>query len=93
MINIAIDGPAGAGKSTISKKAASELGYVYIDTGAMYRTLAHKALSLDIDIRTDVDSVEKMLSELSKYVNCCCFRSTSKIEISAIFRATESLSL
>lgn len=38
--NIAIDGPAGAGKSTIAKRIAKELGYVYVDTGAMYRALA-----------------------------------------------------
>lgn len=39
-INIAIDGPAGAGKSTIAKMAAKELGYIYVDTGALYRTIA-----------------------------------------------------
>lgn len=38
--NIAIDGPAGAGKSTIAKKVAKELGYIYVDTGAMYRAMA-----------------------------------------------------
>ena len=38
--NIAIDGPAGAGKSTIAKKLAKELGYIYVDTGAMYRAMA-----------------------------------------------------
>ncbi len=38
--NIAIDGPAGAGKSTVAKRAAKELGFVYVDTGAMYRTIA-----------------------------------------------------
>lgn len=43
-INIAIDGPAGAGKSTVARLVASRLGYVYIDTGAMYRALAWKAL-------------------------------------------------
>ena len=37
--NIAIDGPAGAGKSTIAKKLAADLGYVYVDTGAMYRAM------------------------------------------------------
>ena len=37
--NIAIDGPAGAGKSTIAKLAASELSYIYVDTGAMYRAI------------------------------------------------------
>ena len=39
-INIAIDGPAGAGKSTIAKLVAKEKGYIYVDTGAMYRGLA-----------------------------------------------------
>ncbi len=39
-MNIAIDGPAGAGKSTIARKLAEELGYVYVDTGAMYRAMA-----------------------------------------------------
>ena len=40
MYNIAIDGPAGAGKSTIAKIVAKELGFIYVDTGAMYRTMA-----------------------------------------------------
>lgn len=40
MINVAIDGPAGAGKSTIAKAAAKELGFIYVDTGALYRTIA-----------------------------------------------------
>ncbi len=39
-INIAIDGPAGAGKSTIAKMVSSQLGYIYVDTGALYRTIA-----------------------------------------------------
>lgn len=39
--NIAIDGPAGAGKSTIAKLAAKRLGFVYVDTGAMYLSLIH----------------------------------------------------
>lgn len=40
MINVAIDGPAGAGKSTIAKAAAKELGFIYVDTGALYRAVA-----------------------------------------------------
>lgn len=40
MISIAIDGPAGAGKSTIARRVAQELGYVYVDTGALYRAIA-----------------------------------------------------
>lgn len=47
--NIAIDGPAGAGKSTIAKKVAKELGILYLDTGAMYRALALKALRMGIE--------------------------------------------
>ncbi|MBR4966543.1 MAG: (d)CMP kinase, partial [Lachnospiraceae bacterium] len=39
-MNVAIDGPAGAGKSTIAKEVAKELGYIYVDTGAMYRAIA-----------------------------------------------------
>ncbi len=39
-INVAIDGPAGAGKSTIAKRIAGEMGYIYVDTGAMYRAMA-----------------------------------------------------
>ena len=50
MIKIAIDGPAGAGKSTIAQKIASKLGFVYIDTGAMYRAVTYKALQLGLDL-------------------------------------------
>lgn len=46
--NIAIDGPAGAGKSTIAKKLAADLGYVYVDTGAMYRAIAYYFLQNNI---------------------------------------------
>ena len=53
MTKIAIDGPAGAGKSTISKKVASELGYVYIDTGAMYRAVGLKAVRLGLDTKDE----------------------------------------
>lgn len=63
MTKIAIDGPAGAGKSTISKKVASSLGYVYIDTGAMYRTVGLKALRCGIDTK-DAEGVEKILGSL-----------------------------
>ncbi len=47
-MNIAIDGPAGAGKSTIAKTLAKNLGYIYVDTGAMYRAMAYYFLSHDI---------------------------------------------
>lgn len=50
MINIAIDGPAGAGKSTIAKRVAKELGFIYVDTGAMYRAIAYYLLTNDVDV-------------------------------------------
>ena len=49
MINIAIDGPAGAGKSTIAKKVAAEKNYIYVDTGAMYRAMALYLFRLGVD--------------------------------------------
>lgn len=52
-MNIAIDGPAGAGKSTIAKKLAKDLGYVYVDTGAMYRAMAYYFLSQNIDLTNE----------------------------------------
>lgn len=63
MINVAIDGPSGAGKSTIARRIASDLGYVYIDTGAMYRTLAYKAITLGIDIKNSPEEVVAKLPE------------------------------
>lgn len=58
MKQIALDGPAGAGKSTIAKKVAEQLKFVYIDTGAMYRTLALACIKNGIDI-SDEDKVSE----------------------------------
>lgn len=60
-MNIAIDGPAGAGKSTIAKLLAAKLRILYLDTGAMYRAVGLKALNTDVDI-SDAAAVEKMLA-------------------------------
>ena len=51
--NIAIDGPAGAGKSTIARRAAEELGFMYVDTGAMYRTIALYLLRSGTDMEDE----------------------------------------
>lgn len=59
-IQIAIDGPAGAGKSTIAKIVAEALGYTYIDTGAMYRAVTYKALKRNIKLN-DAKALEEML--------------------------------
>ena len=63
-ISIAIDGPAGAGKSTIAKALAKELGYHYVDTGAIYRTVAYFLDLLGISPK-DVDGVERYIDELT----------------------------
>ena len=62
VINVAIDGPAGAGKSSISRKAAAELGYIYIDTGALYRTVGVNALRNGVDLENN-EAIAASLSE------------------------------
>jgi cytidylate kinase len=64
MISIAIDGPGGAGKSTIAKRLAKELGFYYVDTGAIYRTVAYFLDLLGISPK-DVDGVERYIDELT----------------------------
>ena len=61
--NIAIDGPAGAGKSTIAKLAAKELSFIYVDTGAMYRTIALGLLRAGTDIE-DEAALKRQLSDI-----------------------------
>ena len=62
--NIAIDGPAGAGKSTIARKAASRLSFLYVDTGAMYRAIALGLLERKTDLR-DSEMLKEALEEIS----------------------------
>ncbi len=61
---VAIDGPAGAGKSTIAKRLAKELGYYYVDTGAIYRTVAYFFDLWGVSPK-DVDGVERYIDELT----------------------------
>lgn len=63
MINIAIDGPAGAGKSTIAKAAAGALGYIYVDTGALYRSIALYMLRYGVDAG-DETAVAPLLKQI-----------------------------
>lgn len=62
-IIVAVDGPAGAGKSTLSKVAARKLGLTYIDTGAMYRACALMALETGVDVRNETVPLHRMFDE------------------------------
>ena len=71
MIRIAIDGPSGAGKSTVAKALAAKLGIIYVDTGALYRTIGYYVRSKEVDPK-DAVAVEKLLPEIRielKYEN------------------------
>lgn len=70
MINVAIDGPAGAGKSTIAKAAAKQLNYIYVDTGALYRTIAYNAVKKNVV--DDTNAVIALLNDTKvelKYID------------------------
>lgn len=63
-ISIAIDGPAGAGKSTVARRLAKELGFIYVDTGAIYRTVAYFFDTWGISPK-DVDAIQRYIDELN----------------------------
>ena len=63
-ISIAIDGPAGAGKSTIAKRVAAELGYLYVDTGAIYRTVGYHMSLMGIGPK-DKDGIERCIDDVN----------------------------
>jgi cytidylate kinase len=95
-MKIAIDGPAGAGKSTIARKIASELDFVYIDTGAMYRALTWEALNKGININ-DAAALQKLaLSsdihfENGQQIYCNNINVTSDIRLPRITEAVSGV--
>lgn len=100
MINIAIDGPAGAGKSTIAKLIANEKGFIYLDTGAMYRALAVYALKNGVD-PLDEKAVDKLIVGVNmdiKYIDgvqhiiVCGEDVTSKIRENHVSKAASDIS-
>lgn len=100
MINIAIDGPAGAGKSTIAKLIAKEKGFIYLDTGAMYRALAVYALKNGVD-PLDEKAVDKLIVGVNmdiKYIDgvqhiiVCGEDVTSKIRENHVSKAASDIS-
>ena len=71
MKNIAIDGPAGAGKSTIAKEVSKQLGFIYVDTGALYRAVGYYVTKKGI-LPNDEENVTKILDKINvqlRFVN------------------------
>lgn len=71
MVSIALDGPAGAGKSTVAKGAAKALGFIYVDTGALYRTVGLKFLreGYNTELDCDIDSVLSTIEVSIKFID------------------------
>ena len=102
MIAIAIDGPAGAGKSSVARQVAARLGYVYVDTGALYRAIGYYMLCEGIDpanpeqVKTALDSgrisVELVFSDGEQRVLLCGRDVSDKIRTPAVSMAASQVS-
>lgn len=91
-IVIAIDGPAGCGKSTVAKQLSKILGIVYLDTGAMYRAVAYWAIENNINIDETDDTFINMLTELDmdiKYINSIPNIIVNGVNVTAHLRTKE----
>ncbi len=91
MISIAIDGPSGAGKSSLSRRLAAELGYIYVDTGAMYRTIGLYVLRSGADTE-DEDAVAALLSGIRlemRYVDGVQHMFLNGEDVSGLIRTEE----
>ena len=69
-INIAVDGPAGAGKSSIARAVAEEIGYIYVDTGALYRSIALYSIENKLDNESILNSLDKINIRL-EFIDKC----------------------
>ncbi len=93
---IAIDGPAGAGKSTIAKLAAKQLGYTYIDTGAMYRSVAWRVLQMytpPVDTKQILAALDGIVIKLSYNKNGDMLVFVNNTDVSRAIRTPEVTSL
>ncbi len=91
MKSIAIDGPSGAGKSTIAKILSKQLGFIYLDTGALYRSISYKLLNMNVDINNHI-LLEDILSTTKidiKFINNCQKIYIDDIDISDNIRKPE----
>ena len=90
MISVAVDGPAGAGKSTIAKAVSKELGYIYVDTGALYRTIALAAIRAGVIDNDEgvVDLLDGISVEL-KHIDGVQVVTLDGEDVSALIRTPE----
>ena len=94
MISIAIDGPSGAGKSTLARRLAQQNGWLYVDTGAMYRTIGLFAVRAGVDMRSE-QAVAALLPQLSldlRYVDGAQHMFLNDEDVSGLIR-TEQVSM
>ena len=90
-VSVAVDGPAGSGKSTITKLVAKELGYNYVDTGAMYRALTYKFLSNGLK-ELEENDIKNLLENVDfrvEYVNGVQYVYVNDVEVSDKIRTAE----
>ena len=90
-VSVAVDGPAGSGKSTITKLVAKELGYNYVDTGAMYRALTYKFLSNGLK-ELEENDIKNLLENVDfrvEYVNRVQYVYVNDVEVSDKIRTAE----
>lgn len=88
MINIAVDGPAGAGKSSVAKAVAAEIGFIYVDTGALYRSIALFALENNLDDKALVGNLDKISIKL-EYVDGVQHVILNNVDVSDKIRTPE----
>ena len=90
-VSVAVDGPAGSGKSTITKMVAKSLGFNYVDTGAMYRALTYNFLSNGLD-ELEEEKIKELLSKTEfrvKYVDRIQYVYINDVEVSDKIRTAE----
>lgn len=87
-INIAVDGPAGAGKSSIAKAVAAEIGYIYVDTGALYRAIALYALENNLESDSLTDRLEEINISL-EFINKTQHVFLNDRDVSGLIRTSE----
>ena len=91
VINVAVDGPAGSGKSSVSKRVALDLGYIYVDTGAMYRAVALKLLNENVK-ENDEEKIKEVLANTDidiKYIDSVQHVFSDKTDVTGKIRTNE----